>query len=73
VPLDAATDLFRLAVGLTVNLAAWGWLAARPARPARVPFPVHNFFLLGVGPLLWVFRLVGLWWIWKGAAGLLRL
>jgi hypothetical protein len=34
---------------------------------------VHNFFLLGLRPLLWIFRLVGLWWIWKGAAGLLAL
>jgi hypothetical protein len=73
VPLAAATDVFRLAVGVTVNLAAWGYLAAAPARPARVPFPVHNFFLLGLRPLLWIFRLVGLWWIWKGAAGLLAL
>jgi hypothetical protein len=73
VPLAAATDVFRLAVGISVNLAAWGYLAAAPARPARVPFPVHNFFLLGLRPLLWIFRLVGLWWIWKGAAGLLAL
>jgi len=71
--LAAVTDVFRLSVGLTVNLAAWGYLTARPARPARVPFPVHNFFLLGVWPLLWIFRLVGVWWIWKGAGGLLGL
>ena len=71
VPLAAATDVFRLVVGVTVNLAAWGYLTAPQVRPARVAFPVHNFFLLGVRPLLWIFRLVGLWWIWKGAAGLL--
>jgi hypothetical protein len=73
VPVEAVTDLFRLLIGVTVNVAAWGYLAARPARPARVPFPVHNFFLLGVAPLLWVFRLVGIWWIWLGARGLLGL
>ena len=71
VPLAAATDVFTFVVGVTVNLAAWGYLTAAPVRPARVAFPVHNFFLLGVRPLLWIFRLVGLWWIWKGAAGLL--
>jgi len=71
VPLAATTDLFRLLVGITVNAAAWGYLTARPVRPARVPFPAHNFFLLGVAPLLWVFRLVGIWWIWLGARGLL--
>lgn len=71
VPLAEAVDLFRLSVGITVNLAAWGYLLARPRHPARVPFPVHNFFLLGLWPLLWIFRLVGIWWIWKGGAGLL--
>lgn len=69
-PLPAAVDLFRLSVGITVNLAAWGYLAASPEVPARVPFPAHNFFLLGLWPLLWIFRLVGIWWIWKGATGL---
>jgi hypothetical protein len=24
---------------------------------------VHNFYLLGIRAILWVFRLVGLWWI----------
>jgi hypothetical protein len=71
-PVELATDLFRLAVGLTVNLAAWGWLAVRRApETARVPFPVHNFYLLGVHALLWVFRVIGVWWIWMGARGLL--
>ena len=66
VRLDAATALFQLAVGITVNIAALGSLLVRPKSPAAVPFPVHNFFLLGVRILLWIFRLVGIWWIWKG-------
>ena len=66
-------------MGLAVNLAAWGYLARpRPAggdgvlrEPvAPVAFPPHNFFLLGVAPLLWIFRLVGIWWIVAGARGL---
>lgn len=65
-----ATDLFRLVVGLTVHLAAWGCLFARPAAAPRVPFPVHNFFLLGVRALVWIVRIVGIWWIWRGASGL---
>jgi|GEM_PF-659459 len=76
--LAGVTDLFRLSVGLAVNLAAWGYLAHRRGGEApsaaregtRVAFPAHNFFLLGVGPLLWIFRLVGIWWIWIGARGL---
>jgi hypothetical protein len=67
VRLDTATALFQLAVGITVNIAALGYLLMRPGKsPIAVPFPVHNFFLLGVRTLLWIFRLVGIWWIWKG-------
>lgn len=70
--LPRATALFQLLVGVTVNLAAFGYLGYPPERePGPVPFPVHNFFLLGVRNLLWVFRLVGIWWIAVGAAALL--
>jgi hypothetical protein len=67
-PVPLATAWFKLVVGITVNVAAFGYLAAREHAPLEVPFPVHNFFLLGVRNLLWVFRLVGLWWIWQGLA-----
>jgi hypothetical protein len=70
--LDPAVAIFQLAVGITVNVAALGYLAARPVEPARPPFPAHNFFLLGIRNLLWVFRLVGLWWIVVGVSGLAR-
>jgi len=70
-PVSFATDWFRLVVGVTVNLAALGYFAAREHAPLEVPFPVHNFFLLGVRNLLWIFRLVGLWWIWQGISSLL--
>lgn len=73
VPLPAATALFQLVVGLTVNTAALGYLFLPPRPvPIPVPFPVHNFFLLGVRILLWIFRLVGIWWIWKGLSFFLR-
>jgi hypothetical protein len=65
-PVPFATNWFKLVVGITVNVAAFGYLAAREHPPLEVPFPVHNFFLLGVRNLLWIFRLVGLWWIWQG-------
>jgi hypothetical protein len=72
-PVPAATALFQLVVGVTVNLAAFGYLAMAPRESAAVPFPVHNFFLLGVRNLLWVFRLIGIWWIWKGLSFFLGL
>ncbi|MEA2599817.1 MAG: hypothetical protein QOF89_809 [Acidobacteriota bacterium] len=66
-PVELATAWFKLAIGVTVNLAAFGYLAAgEGGGRLDVPFPLHNFFLLGVRNLLWVFRLVGLWWIWQG-------
>jgi hypothetical protein len=65
-PLPAVTALFQLVIGITVNVAAFGYLLIRPRHAVEVPFPVHNFFLLGVRALLWIFRLVGIWWIWKG-------
>jgi hypothetical protein len=67
--LVTATALFQLVVGATVSLAAWGWLlvpAPRSAAPIRVPFPAHNFFLIGLRLLVWIFRLVGAWWIVRG-------
>ena len=65
-PVNSATEWFKLIVGITVNVAAFGYLAIRERSSLSVPFPVHNFFLLGVRNLLWVFRLIGLWWIWQG-------
>jgi hypothetical protein len=67
-PVPLATAWFKLVVGVTVNVAALGYFAAREQTPLEVPFPVHNFFLLGVRNLLWIFRVVGLWWIWQGLA-----
>ena len=72
-PLPVATAWFLLVVGVTVNVAASGYLLL-PAGGSRasipVPFPLHNFFLLGVRSLLWIFRLVGIWWIYQGASSL---
>lgn len=70
-PVEEVTLWFKMAVGVTVNLAAFGYLLAPGRSPAAVPFPVHNFFLLGLRNLLWVFRLIGIWWIWQGLSGLL--
>lgn len=61
--LEPATELFRLGVGLTVQIAALGPILGAPAREAAAAFPVHNFYLLGIRAILWIFRLVGIWWI----------
>jgi hypothetical protein len=61
---DAAALFFRVVVALTVVGASLGYLAvSRTAEALRCPFPLHNLFLLGIRNTLWVFRIVGAWWI----------
>jgi hypothetical protein len=43
-----------------------------PAAKLACPFPLHNFFLLGIRNTLWVFRLVGAWWLVDGCMSLIR-
>ena len=70
--LEPAVAVFQLLVGVTVNFAAFGYLTERATTPAQLPFPAHNLFLIGERNLVWVFRLVGIWWIWRGLAGVSR-
>ncbi|MBI3449099.1 MAG: hypothetical protein HY049_09310 [Acidobacteria bacterium] len=71
IPPQANGIQFRLAVALTVVTTSLGYLAVRkPAPPLRCPFPIHNLSLLGVGNTLWVFRVVGTWWLVLAARGL---
>jgi hypothetical protein len=66
-PADSVA-FFRLAVAAAV--LPLGWLAPRHApdadSPQRVPFPVHMQALVGTLAVLWLFRLVGLWWLFLG-------
>ena len=67
ISLDLATAIFQLSVGITVNVASLGYLTVRQVdEPLRVPVPAHNFFLLGIRTLLWIFRIVGVVWITRG-------
>lgn len=56
---------FRLAVALGVLPLGWLALLRAPTsdEPQRVPFPVHIQALVGTLGVLWLFRLVGLWWL----------
>jgi hypothetical protein len=62
-----AVAFFRLGVAVTV--LPLGWLSERqpPSHAPRVPLPLHIQALVGSWAVLWLFRLVGLWWL---AAGL---
>jgi hypothetical protein len=67
---------FRVVVAATVvSAATLPFLrpAAGPApEGARCPFPLHNLFLLGIRNTLWVFRIVGAWWLIDAALRLGR-
>lgn len=45
--------------------------AGSAAPPPEVPFPVHIQALVGTWAVLWLFRLVGLLWLWSGLRRLL--
>jgi hypothetical protein len=75
---DTNALIFRVAVALTVVTASLAPFADPPFsvfrspfsvcrspldQPLRCPFPIHNLSLLGIGNTLWVFRLVGAWWL----------
>jgi hypothetical protein len=62
--------VFRVVVAATVVSAAivpFVSAFSAPEPPLRCPFPLHNLFLLGIRNVLWVFRLVGAWWLIDGA------
>jgi hypothetical protein len=84
---DTNASIFRVVVAATVVSAAtvpFAVAGGTPAPPGAVaggtpapralhcPFPLHNLFLLGIGNTLWVFRLVGAWWLADGAWRLFR-
>jgi hypothetical protein len=76
-PPGAGVLQFRLIVAITVVSTSVAYLggapeAGSPPTPLRCPFPLHNLFLLGIGTTLWVFRLVGAWWLIDGAVRLWR-
>ena len=53
---------------------AWGVIVDKVVVP-MVLSPIVGFILafLLMLAILWIFRLVGIWWIWQGAHGLLEL
>ena len=58
---------FRVIVAVTVVSASLGYLLVRELdERLRCPFPLHNLLLLGIRQTLWVFRIVGAWWIVDG-------
>jgi hypothetical protein len=71
---DDAVAFFRL--GITLTVLPLGWLAARaepaPVEASRTPFPLHVPSLIGLGSVLWLFRLIGLLWLAQGSLHVAR-
>lgn len=68
---EAVTMQFKTTVAFTVLAVSLAYRSVRkPAESIRCPVPVHNLFMLGIRNTLWVFRVVGAWWL---AAGILAL
>ena len=65
--LEAADAVAVLRLGVALTVLPFGWLAplSGPAGgpKGRLPFPLHIQALLGTLWVLWLFRLVGLWWL----------
>jgi len=65
--LEAADAVAVLRLGVALTVLPFGWLAplSGPAGGprGRLPFPLHIQALLGTLWVLWLFRLVGLWWL----------
>lgn len=54
---------FQVIVAATVVSASLAFRSVPPSPNPRSAFPVHNLFLLGIRNTLWVFRIVGSWWL----------
>jgi hypothetical protein len=68
---EVASLQFRLIVALAVVAASLGYrLVREPDYRLVCPFPLHNLLLLGIRQTLWVFRIVGAWWIVDAVARL---
>jgi hypothetical protein len=60
---DLFVQIFKLVIAVSVLLGSFLYKIGKTVEPVNAVFPVHNFFLLGIRWILWVFRIVGAWWI----------
>ena len=72
-PLDTARTAFKIPIAVAVVTLSFAWpLGARLKREPAIDIPAHNLSLLGVSWTLWVFRIVGLFWLVQAAWSALR-
>ena len=72
-PLETARAAFKIPIAVAVVTLSFAWpLGARLTREPAIDVPAHNLSLLGVSWTLWVFRIVGLFWLSQAAWSALR-
>ncbi len=64
--MDHMVLIFKMVIAVTVILVSILYKTADTQTPVKAVFPVHNLFLLGISWTLWIFRLVGIYWVVKG-------
>lgn len=62
-PIQWERFIFQFFIAVTVVSISFLYGSGKETESPSFPFPVHNLFLLGINNILWVFRLVGIWWI----------
>jgi hypothetical protein len=60
---DSYVQIFKIVIAVSVLSGSFLYKIGKTVEPVNAVFPVHNFFLLGIKWILWVFRIVGAWWI----------
>lgn len=61
---DGLRHLFRGGIGLTCFIVSFAHRAMPDTKAdLSFPFPLHNLALLGIRTTLWIFRIVGAWWV----------
>ena len=64
IPLEAARLAFKIPIALAVVTVSLVWpVGRRLAREPAIDLPAHNLSLLGVSWTLWIFRIVGVYWL----------
>jgi hypothetical protein len=75
ITVNDASAVFRFAVAFAVLPLGWsaGWRgSSEPRAEPCAPFPIHLGALIGLHPVLWLFRVIGLLWLAQGGWHLTR-
>lgn len=67
---EVLAQIFKVIIAFTVVISSFLYRFGSVSEPVNAVFPAHNFFLLGIRWILWIFRIVGTWWLTQWLLGL---